>query len=68
MTVPLIVLQPGTTARAEDVNTDLTALNVMTIPVNDAGTKERQQVFIGTTDPTTLGGVTVNDGDLWGDA
>jgi len=67
MTVPIITLVPGTTAKAEDLNTSLGNLNVTTIPVNDAGTLERQQTFIGTTDPTTLAGVTVHDGDLWGD-
>ena len=67
MTVPIITLVPGTTAKAEDLNTSLGNLNVTTIPVNDAGTLERQQTFIGTTDPTTLVGVTVHDGDLWGD-
>ena len=67
MTVPIITLVPGTTAKAEDVNENFTNLNVTTIPVNDGGVLERQQMFIGTPDPTTLVGVTVHDGDIWGD-
>jgi len=67
MTVPIITLVPGTTAKAEDLNTSLGNLNVTTIPVNDGGVLERQQVFTNTTDPTTLVGVTVHDGDFWAD-